>query len=166
VYIDAPAERFIERFRDIESFERGPGVPQIGRFSTPPRPEDLEPMRLPKADLSDLRTCRPGSCKVKLPALSMNRFRNDVDWSATDAAEQAGAIARGMILDLVLAYQTGGNAALGNYDDESEPLSVADELDALLADPGTRSVPTWIRSSGRSSAQARRNSTIFTSQST
>jgi hypothetical protein len=32
VHIDAPADRFVDRFRDIERFERGPGVPQIGRF--------------------------------------------------------------------------------------------------------------------------------------
>ena len=37
VYIHAPPERFIERFRDIERFESGPGIPQIGRFSVVPR---------------------------------------------------------------------------------------------------------------------------------
>src|SRR4029450_7488685 len=31
VYIAAPAERFVDRFGDIERFERGPGIPQIGR---------------------------------------------------------------------------------------------------------------------------------------
>ena len=37
VFLDAPVAQFIERFRDIERFEQGTGVPAIGRFSDPPR---------------------------------------------------------------------------------------------------------------------------------
>ena len=50
VYVDARPEQVIERFRDIERFERGPGIPQIGRFSSPPRLEDLHALTLPEAD--------------------------------------------------------------------------------------------------------------------
>jgi len=143
VYVDAPADRFLERFRDIERFETGPGIPQIGRFSNPPRFEDLESMTLPAADVRALPTCHPGDCDVKLSAAAMRRFQNEVDWSSSDAARQATEVARKMILELVLAYQADGNAALGRYDDGGEPLQVAEQFGALLAarDPLPAPVP-------------------------
>lgn len=134
VYIDALHERFIERFRDIERFESGPGIPHIGRFSNPPRLEDLASLTLPAADVAALPRCRPGNCDVKLSAAAMRRFQNDVNWSSRDAARQANEVVREMILELVRAYQTDGNAALGYYDDGGKPLSVAEQFRAILAD--------------------------------
>ncbi len=133
VSIDAPVGRFIDRFRDIEEFERGPGTPLIGVFSDPPKLDDLASLRLPVADVAALEECRPGKCDVKLSAAAMERFRNGVDWSADDAAAQAEHVTREMILDLVRAYQSDGNRALGTYDDGDEPLSVAAEALALAA---------------------------------
>jgi hypothetical protein len=132
VHIDAPADRFVDRFRDIERFERGPGVPQIGRFGILPRPEDLAALTLPAKDLAALPTCRPGDCDVKLSTAAMTRFRNQVNWSSPNAALQAHDVARELILELVRAYQAHGNAALGQYDDRGEPLLVAEEFRALL----------------------------------
>jgi hypothetical protein len=146
VYIDVSTANFIDRFRDIERFERGPGTPLIGRFSDPPQPEDLAELRLPPADIAALPTCRPGRCDVKLSANAMERFRNEVDWSSPTAGAQADEVARRMILDLVRAYQAGGNAALGYYDDGNDPLSVAEHLDALLAsdDPLPAPIPALV----------------------
>ena len=146
VYVDAQPERFVERFRDIERFERGPGIPQIGRFGSPPRLEDLESLALPATDVAALSKCRPGDCDVKLSAAAMSRFRNEVDWSSANAARQADEVAREMILELVHAYQAAGNAALGYYDDGDEPLSVAEQFRALLAsgDPLPAPVPALL----------------------
>lgn len=141
VYIDAPSERFVERFRDIERFERGPGVPQIGRFGSPPRLEDLESLTLPMTDVTALPTCRPGDCDVKLSAAAMRRFRDDVDWSSPSAARQANEVAREILVELVRAYQANGNAALGHYDDGDEPLPVAEQVRALLASGDPLPVP-------------------------
>jgi hypothetical protein len=133
VHIDAPPDRLVDRFRDIERFERGPGIPQIGRFGIPPRPEDLASLTLPAEDVTALATCRPGDCDVKLSKAAMTRFRNHVNWSSPNAALQAHDVARALILELVQAYQANGNAALGQYDDGDEPLLVAEEFRALLA---------------------------------
>ena len=143
VYIDASPERFIERFRDIELFETGPGIPQIGRFGSPPLLEDLESLSLPEEDVEALSKCRPGDCDVKLPAAAMSRFRNEVDWSSANTAHQADQISRELILDLVQAYQKDGNAALGYYDDGDDPLPVAEQFRALLdsTDPLPAPVP-------------------------
>jgi len=133
VHIDAPSERFLERFRDIARFERGPGVPQIGRFSSSPQLEDLASLTLPAADVKALATCRPGACDVQLPATAMSRFRNEVNWSSPNATRQVNQVAREVLLALVRAYQADGNAALGHYDDDGEPLPVAEQFRALLA---------------------------------
>src|SRR4030095_16833395 len=117
VHISAPPHPFGDRFRDIERFERGPGIPQIGRFGIPPRPEDLASLALPAKDVTALPTCRPGDCDVKLSTSAMTRFRNQVNWSSPNAALQAHDVARALILELVHAYQANGNAALGQYDD-------------------------------------------------
>ena len=141
VYLDAPAEQVVERFRDIEQFERGPGIPQIGRFSDPPRIEDLQSLTLPAEDVADLAECRSGDCEVQLSADAMRRFRNDVDWTSAQAARQADEVARGMILDLVNAYRAEGNAALGSYVDDDEPLPVAERFRALLVSRDPLPVP-------------------------
>ena len=143
VYVDAAPEQFLERFRDIEAFERGPGIPQIGRFSSPPRAADLESLTLPTGDFAALSRCRPGDCDVKLSAAAMSRFRNEVEWSSATAARQVDRVARSMILDLVLAYRAGGNNALGSYDDSGTPLSVAEQVRGILAsdDPLPAPVP-------------------------
>jgi hypothetical protein len=133
VYVETTPDHFLERFRDIVRFEKGPGIPQIGRFSDPPRLDDLAGLTLPAPDVASLRTCRPGDCGVKLSAAAMGRFRNDVDWSSADAANEANAVTREMLFDLVRTYQRDGNAALGTYEDGSQPLSVGSEFHALLA---------------------------------
>jgi hypothetical protein len=143
VYLDVSSETFVERFRDIVRFEGGPGIPQIGRFNTPPRLDDLVSLTLPLTDVSTLRTCHPGACNVKLSADAMRRFRDEVDWSSPNAARQADEVAHKMIFDMVRAYQKEGNAALGNYDDGDETLSVAEQFRALLgnSDPLPVAVP-------------------------
>jgi hypothetical protein len=141
VYIDTPAEHFIDRFRDIERFERGPGIPQIGRFGSPPRLEDLASLTLPATDVKALPQCLLGDCDVKLSAAAMHRFRNEVDWSSPNAAHQANKVAREMILDLVHRYQADGNTALEYYNDGDDPLHFAEEFRALLASPDPLPVP-------------------------
>jgi hypothetical protein len=133
VRVAASPAGLLGRFRDIVRFEQGPGIPQIGRFSDPPRIEDLAALTLPAPDLTALRACQPGNCDLKLSAAAMQRFRDDVDWMAPDAAEQANVIAREMILELVRAYQRNGNAALGSYEDGGEPMSVAGQFRAIMA---------------------------------
>ena len=133
VFIDAPPDLVVERFRDIVAFENGPGVPHIGRFGTPARLEDLDSLTLPATDISALPKCRPGDCDVKLSAAAMRQFRDNVDWSSPHAVQQANGVSREMILELVRAYQAEGNQALGHYEDDDEPLAVAEHFQALLA---------------------------------
>lgn len=135
------SDEFINRFRDIERFERGPGIPQIGRFSTPPRLEDLASLTVPIDDVRALQLCRPGDCDVKLSAEAMQRLHAQVRWTSPTATQQANEAIRRMLLDLVLAYQARGNEALGRYDDGTQTLRVTDEFNALLAQSTVAPVP-------------------------
>ena len=141
VYIQAATERYIERFRDIERFERGPGISQIGLFGVAPRLQDLAALRLPAEDVKAAQRCRPGDCDLKLSAASMGRFRNQVNWSSPNAADQATEVAREMILEIVRTYQSSGNVALGRYDDSGEALTVAEEFRALLTSGDLLPIP-------------------------
>ena len=141
VSIAVPSARFLERFGDIERFEKGPGIPQIGRFSNPPRLEDLRSLTLPARDVAGLAECSPGDCGVKLSTTAMTRFRSQIDWSSPNPSLPAHTMVREMILDLVLAYQAQGNAALGRYDDGDEPLLVAEQFRGLLANSNQLPVP-------------------------
>ena len=141
VYLEVSPDEFVARFRDIEAFERGPGIPQIGRFGVPPHIEDLQSLSLDPEDVAELSTCRPGDCEVKLSAHAMTRFRDEVDWASEDAGRQADEVARSMVLDLLRAYQAHGNAALGAYVDGKRPLAVADHFRSLLASRGPLPAP-------------------------
>jgi hypothetical protein len=141
VRIQKRSDEFIGRFRDIERFERGPGIPQIGRFSTPPRLEDLASLTVPTDDVEALQECRPGDCALKLSAQAMQRLRAQVHWTSPAATQQANEAIRRMLLDLVVGYQTRGNGALGRYDDGTESLPVGDEFNAVLARPIVTPVP-------------------------
>jgi hypothetical protein len=141
VYLEVASARFIDRFRDIERFEKGPGIPQIGRFGNPPRLDDLASLTLPARDVAALARCHPGDCALKLSTASMTRFRSQVNWSAPNASLQAHRITREMILELVQAYQANGNSALGRYDDDSEPVVVGEQFRAVLANSQQLPVP-------------------------
>jgi hypothetical protein len=141
VHVETPVARFVDRFGDIERFERGPGIPQIGRFGNPPRLEDLASLTLPAKDVAAVASCRPGDCDVKLSTVAMSRFRNQVDWSSPNSSLQAQKIAREVILELVHTYQANGNAALGRYDDGVEPVPVAEQFRALLANSKELPIP-------------------------
>ncbi len=71
----------------------------------------------------------------------MSRFRDEVDWSSPNAAREADEVVREMVFELVRAYQTEGNAALGHYEDSNKPLPVAEQFRALLANSDPLPVP-------------------------
>jgi hypothetical protein len=133
VCIHAPKALFLEQYRDIVNYKKGKAVPQVGKFSAPPRLEDLQGLTLERQDIDALKTCKVGHCDVKLPAVAIERFRHDIDWSAPDAGERATKLARQVLLDLVKAYLAGGNDALSEYADKERRTRIADEFSRLLA---------------------------------
>ena len=130
--LDVPVEFFLRGMRDIVHFKRSDNVLEIGKFSDPPRLEDLSGLTLDPEEIETIRHCRVSKCDFKLPARAIDRFREEVNWSAPDYPERVTALTRQMLLDHVTGYLQDGNTALGDYDDKPYKLRLADELDALL----------------------------------
>ena len=105
---------------------------QSGKFTNPPRVEDLASLTLSDGDIADLKTCTIGNCKVKLSASMIQRFQKSVDWNATDYQEQANQLFRLMMVEYVTAYLEKGDAALIEYADQSTRVSLAREQESLL----------------------------------
>ena len=107
---------------------------QSGKFTNPPRLEDLASLTLSDGEIADLKTCTVGKCKLKLSASMIQRFQKTIDWNATDYKEQANQLFRLMMVEYVTAYLEKGDAALIEYADQSPTVLLAQEQDSLLTD--------------------------------
>lgn len=132
VLVHAPADFFVERFRDIETYKKNSAVAAVKKFSNPPVIEDLAQLVVDDDDFNALKTCRPGSCAVKLPTRVMEQIHKNIPWNAPDARQEANRLARATLLEYVKRYLEGGNAELSEYNDKKKPLRVAEEFNAIL----------------------------------
>jgi hypothetical protein len=130
--IKAPADFFVDSFRDIERFKKGTFVLQVKKFSTPPRLEDLDQLTIDDSDWNALKKCKVGDCDVKLPQDMILRLRREMDWSAPNAREKATELFRAAALEYVDAYLQGGNQELTEYNDKKQPVRLAEEFDAIM----------------------------------
>jgi len=104
----------------LQALRAGPEVQALGRFSRPPRLEDLDGLTLDDRDLDAIQSCRPGNCDVKLSDDGMARLKalaTGPDWKQK---VQDGF--RAMVLDRVRAYLSGGLAALPAHHDHNDPV--------------------------------------------
>lgn len=125
-------EFYVEQMSDIVRFKRDEAVAQIGRFSTPPDPRDVESLTLEDGDLKSLADCRVDHCGVQLPAGTIERFRSHVGWRGPAAEQQANTIMRQMLLAYVAEYQRAGPSAPMQYADQNPPLHVEREFASLV----------------------------------
>jgi hypothetical protein len=121
-----------ERMRDFQSFRKVPQIPEMGRFSDPPRVEDLQGLTWPEADLDALKRCKAGECDVKLGTATLERFQKEVDWKAADAAAKVIALVKEQMVAYVTAYRSGGTDAMGVTVDKSKPKALSTEFKTLL----------------------------------
>jgi hypothetical protein len=121
IWVKAPTARYVAAIKDIEQFEQGENFRVTKKVSSPPRPEDFAQLTLPAEDLEDLKSCRVGSCELKLSEASLKRVRKEVDWSKPTATADAERLARRLMLDYINGYLEGGNARLATYRDSERP---------------------------------------------
>lgn len=132
IRINVPYEYFLQRFRDIATFERGTSMPQTGVFSTPPKLDDLKTLKLDSEDLKEIKGCKEGSCEVKLSADAIQRMQKEGNWSDPKYEEQANQVFRKMILQLVQGYAQLGNKGMAPLQDRKKVTPSAAEFQALL----------------------------------
>jgi hypothetical protein len=132
IRVTCTPEVFAARVRDIERFKASEYVLQIGRFKASPSLEDVAPLVLDPGDRDAMRTCKPGSCALRLPAEAMQRFRTTVAWGTPAETEGAAAAMRQFLVDEARAYMAGGSAALADYADRQGSVPRAAAFRLLL----------------------------------
>ena len=81
VYINATPEGYLRFAQDFDRLRTVPGFLAIGEFSNPPQLSDLKALELDAEDIKELKDCKPGDCKIQLPASSIDDVHRMVDWS-------------------------------------------------------------------------------------
>jgi hypothetical protein len=125
-------ETALKAFQLSSSQLKQKSILQSGKFSNPPRVEDLGSLTLNDRDIEDLKKCTVGDCKLKLSTAMIQRFQKSIDWNAIDYKEQVNQLFRLMIVEYVTAYLQRGDAALIEYADQSSRVSLAREQESLL----------------------------------
>ncbi len=132
LWINATVRQYIDAVQDIENFERGHSFMVTKRISSPPRVQDFALMKLPEGDVSDLRRCEVGDCKIQLGRQALERFRTEADWNAPGWRAAANALMGRLAYEYVNAYLEGGNDRLAVYRDNSRPTFVAREFRSMV----------------------------------
>ena len=142
VYVRSTPEKYLKLASDIDELRKLPNYLAIRKFSDPPELTDLDGFTLEADDIEELKNCEPGHCKVQLPTEAMDAFKQSVNWSAPDAANQVNRLGQKMALEALQRYIQGGNAGLGTYRDKHHPTVVADTFQSLLS--RSRALPVYL----------------------
>ena len=136
VNINASAAEFLRSYRDSMTRKNNSAILAIGNFGRQPALADLEGLTLETEDIDDLKECVVGDCQVKLSAAMIERFRKEIDWAAPDYQLRVTNLFKEMLLAYIKDYRTRGEAALIEYSDKRDRISVAAEQRALSSAGG------------------------------
>jgi hypothetical protein len=132
VWIKAPVDRYLAAVKDIERLESGGSFLVTKRISDPPSLQDFDALTLPAEDVSDLKTCKVGSCELKLGEAALAGLRKEIDWSKATATADVERLFRTFALQYVNGYLEGGNERLAVYRDSDRPTFVAQEFSSMI----------------------------------
>jgi hypothetical protein len=117
VRVHASQESILAYFLDVDRSLEPPGG-GFGRFGDSPGAPDVVGVAFDETEYRDLRECRPGNCRFKLPASAMQVFVRQVDWSRADAKAQADAILRDRLLRSAVEYRKRGDCEMMTFEDK------------------------------------------------
>jgi hypothetical protein len=133
VRLNAPAELFLNSFRETMVRKSNPAILEIGSFGSSPTLSDLQMLTIEDRDIEDLKDCVVGDCRLKLSATMIERLQREVDWQAPDYRAQAIQLLKVMLLDYVRDYVARGDEALIKYNDKAQEVQLAEEQRDLMA---------------------------------
>ena len=131
--------RLLAWLYDIESFMRAAGTQNVGAINQPASAADFARVPLDDVDFSDLASCRPGRCDVRMPAAYLERFQKDVNFKTPEARTRATTLTHSLLADYAAAYQRGGDAAVGTLHNPE----AAGESSSQFRDMLRRSTKVW-----------------------
>ena len=118
---------------DVGRARKSGAVLEIGRFSRPPRLEDLAGLTLDEDSFAALRECKPGDCGIKLSRSAIENVQREVDWKGADARSRASQVLKEMLVDYTSAYMRVGTAEMATYADKESPIETSTEFGKILA---------------------------------
>jgi hypothetical protein len=130
--VDVPRDAYVRQARDFSNSLRTPTRSRFGIFSNPAALADVQAVTIAERDVKDMRDCKPGDCVVKLPAVDMQRIRQETNWSGADLQAQLSAYARRRLVEYVTDYRARGDSAMAIYDDRGNVNVRASEAFAAL----------------------------------
>ncbi len=135
VNIRAAADEFLRSYRESMTTKSNAAILEIGSFGREPSLADLETLTLETEDIEDLKECVVGACQVKLSAAMIERFRKEINWDAADYPVRVTSLFRQMLSEYVKNYRARGEAALIEYSDKGDQVSLAREQRAINSAP-------------------------------
>ena len=114
--LQASPHAALRYFLDFEG-SLAAGGRRFALLGDPPQPADVAAVSFDDSEFRELRDCVPGDCLFKLPAIGMQLFTRQVDWSSPDAKAQADRLLRDGVLRVLREYRQRGDAAILTYDD-------------------------------------------------
>ena len=126
----ASGDRLLAWAGEIELLQKGKYVPEIGRFSAPPRVEDLAGLVFEDDDLEEIHRCRLGNCGVKLSdgeIVQVQRVIGASDWKALLQGEL-----RQILVQRAREYLLAGDAGAPLYHDDRKPVSPSEVFTLLV----------------------------------
>jgi hypothetical protein len=131
---DASGDRLIAWMRQVEQLYRGRYIPVIGRFSTPPRLEDLAALELDDRDLDDLRNCEVADCELKLSGAEIAAIKSAILAAGHVWKPAAQRAFRQVVVARAQSFLERGFTGM-TYDDEHAPVSLASEFFSVARAP-------------------------------
>jgi len=133
IYVKSTPESYFQLAYDFNRLRQLPEYLAVGKFSNPAQPSDLKGLALDSDDIKELKSCKPNNCQIQLPAGSIEALHKSVDLSAPDAEEKVNQFVDDRLIERLLAYQKGGNQALGVYNDKKNPTQVPEQFKYILS---------------------------------
>ena len=133
VYMHGAPETYFQYARNFDRLREVPGFLALGVFTDPPQLSDLQGFAFDSEDIQDLKSCKPGNCRIQMPSTSIEELQRIINWSAPDVDEQVNQLLQKRAFERVLAYQREGNKALGVYNDKRDPTNVPEQFAYLLS---------------------------------
>jgi hypothetical protein len=132
VTVNVSRDAYVARIRDFRTSLRTPTRTAFGLFSDPPTASDVQGVVIDSQDVEDLKRCKAGDCKLKLPAAVMAEVHERVNGNGTDARVQTNTYARQRLLEYVTDYRSRGDEAMVVYDDRGNTRA-SEAFNGLLA---------------------------------
>src|SRR5258708_3818234 len=111
--IDVTPDALVASARNMAGLKRSSFVPEIGRFSAPPRIEDLKDLTLDAVDVEEIVQCRPEHCGLKLRPEEIKRLQHAIPPDGSDAKSALELTFRQIVLERANWYLLHGDDESG-----------------------------------------------------